>query len=391
MVDAIFKKTLVKNKIYILISVVLLTGIMLRYLVMFWGHNYDFDSYCIVGRLVSESKNVYANTSRYNYGPMFLYIQGLCYKLSLLTPNYLLTYRLLIVFILCLGDIGIACFLYKKYSPAIAFVFFLNPVSIIITGYHNQFDNLAVWAALLSSQYFNEDKKITLQDLFFVIIMSICLITKHILFMMPIWLLISKRLPFNKKIIYSFLPILLYMTSFIPFIVNDVQAVNGVLKNVFLYRSFNNSPLFYLFYKIFKIPDYCYFYIFIIIICFMGWYFRDRKYQDNIMLYLLCLISFSSAIANQYLVIPVAALCVFSKYIKYLYFIIIGGFLIFEGNGLHLYALLTQHGYITNIYSKIIFNIFIRGGYSIACFLCFVVLINEIISYKNKKVDINLN
>lgn len=57
-------------------------GIMARFFVMQLGHNYDFESYMIVGDIVSKGGNVYAETYRYNYGFVFFFIQGLGYKLS---------------------------------------------------------------------------------------------------------------------------------------------------------------------------------------------------------------------------------------------------------------------------------------------------------------------
>ena len=56
------------NKCFVLI---VMAGVILRLTVMLFGHNFDFESYCIVGRLVTQFKNVYANTERYNYGPFF--------------------------------------------------------------------------------------------------------------------------------------------------------------------------------------------------------------------------------------------------------------------------------------------------------------------------------
>ena len=38
-----------------------------------------------------------------------------------------------------------------------AYLFFLNPISIIITGDHNQFDNLALLLGLLSTLFIGDD------------------------------------------------------------------------------------------------------------------------------------------------------------------------------------------------------------------------------------------
>jgi hypothetical protein len=110
------------------------------------GYNYDFESHLIVGKIVSSGGNVYAETSRYNYGPIFSLCLGLFYYLSSFLGNPSFAYRMFIVCFLTCFDIALSFLLYKKYkSMSIAALFFLNPVSIIITGYHNQFDVLASW------------------------------------------------------------------------------------------------------------------------------------------------------------------------------------------------------------------------------------------------------
>jgi len=44
---------------------------------------------------------------------------------------------------LSLVDLGIFFVLWKKFGRPAAALFFLNPISVIITGYQSQFDNLA--------------------------------------------------------------------------------------------------------------------------------------------------------------------------------------------------------------------------------------------------------
>ena len=61
---------------YIVFTIFISAGIMLRFIAMSLGHNYDFESYCVVGEIAGNFKNVYANTYRYNYGPIFFMIHA---------------------------------------------------------------------------------------------------------------------------------------------------------------------------------------------------------------------------------------------------------------------------------------------------------------------------
>lgn len=67
-----------KNKL--LIIVIIFLGITPRFAITQLGHNFHFESYCIVGKLVNEGKSIYANTTRYNYGFIFFVIQGFLYR-----------------------------------------------------------------------------------------------------------------------------------------------------------------------------------------------------------------------------------------------------------------------------------------------------------------------
>jgi hypothetical protein len=48
-----------------------LASVALKMILATQGHNYDLDSYGIVASLVLQGKSVYANTARYNYGPLW--------------------------------------------------------------------------------------------------------------------------------------------------------------------------------------------------------------------------------------------------------------------------------------------------------------------------------
>lgn len=105
-----------------LIFTLIILGIIIRFSLMLCGHNFDFESYCIVGKLASAFKNVYANTTRYNYGFIFFCVQGLFYKLSFGNET---VYRILIVSLLTLADLGIACIIADKKIVDIRFDIFL--------------------------------------------------------------------------------------------------------------------------------------------------------------------------------------------------------------------------------------------------------------------------
>ena len=62
----------------VLFWAVILLGVALRMLLPDRGYNYDFESYRLVADVLSAGGNVYRETSRYNYAPLWSSIlQGL--------------------------------------------------------------------------------------------------------------------------------------------------------------------------------------------------------------------------------------------------------------------------------------------------------------------------
>jgi hypothetical protein len=50
---------------------VIVIGLAARFFFTTFGHNYDLDSDTIVAEIVDQGGNVYADTPRYNYAPVW--------------------------------------------------------------------------------------------------------------------------------------------------------------------------------------------------------------------------------------------------------------------------------------------------------------------------------
>jgi len=354
------------------VVIILMLSFMLRIFVMFKGYNFDFLSYTIVGNLVMKGGNVFKETSRYNYGPLFSIIQGSFYNVSIHFTNSVFFYRLLIVFLLTVFDVFIALVSFSIYRKiSIIALFLLNPVTVIITGYHNQFDNMAVFFGLFGVISINRKNNFSKEDVISILFLSLSLITKHLLFIFPFWILINHNLIFKKRLIYSSIPVFVFILSFVPYL---HEGYNGIIQNVFMYKSFDNFPLLHGFLKYILHIDLMIYYreFFIILLLLLGFILRKMDFQKLILYYFIGLVCFSSAIANQYLAIPVISLWLLKGRIKYVYFLYAGLFLIFQKDGLGL----------CNVYSNQALKIFLRSGYFVsASVLLFFLLYNLYIEY----------
>lgn len=139
--------------------VVALTGFALALLAGFWARlwaaqffsNFDIESYIQIADLVHRGLNIYANTFRYNYGPIWA---GVVWVVRIVGREVgyetLDQFHLLIAGVLSAADVGIAILLARREAFGVAALFILSPVSVIITGYFSQFDNVAILFALAS-------------------------------------------------------------------------------------------------------------------------------------------------------------------------------------------------------------------------------------------------
>lgn len=143
---------LLENRSSLVFGIVVTLGVILRVLVAFRDYNFDVESYRIVADLVAQGKNVYANTPRYNYGPIWFHILSYLDRSPWFPSSAVWALRWKVTFFLTGVDLGIAILLLRWFGTLPAVLFFLNPISIIITGYHSQFDNLAVLIGLLSAR-----------------------------------------------------------------------------------------------------------------------------------------------------------------------------------------------------------------------------------------------
>lgn len=356
-----------KTTIYIVLATILI-GVVLRYYAMRRGFNFDFESYKIVGDIVKDGGNVYAETARYNYGPVWFTILGIFRGIAAFFSNPDTVYRVFIVGLLTLTDLAIALILKRKYGLWAFVLFFLNPVSIIITGFHNQFDNLAVLIGLLGLLMLpkSDVKTIEKNHVYAALLIGLSLITKHIFFILPIWLFI-RHSTLRVKLFMLLTPLILFGLSFLPF---WPVGHEGIIQNVFLYDSFANAPLMYAvlspgFWAITN-PTL----LLLAALLVVGFTTRKLPVLEAGLWYLIVLVAFSPAIANQYLAIVMPAVIALGV-VFFIPYIILATLLLagtsFEG--LHapkvinltpdyILPYITPHG-INGHYKLIIFSLFL--------------------------------
>lgn len=204
------------------------------------GNNYDVSSYCIVSNIVEQGKSVYAETNRYNYGPIWAWlVAGFGHLANCNTGEQ---FHVVIAAFLAAVDVIIGLVLADAYSWLAAMVFLLSPISLQVSGYFSQFDNLAVLMALLAWLMIRAGKARLPAIVGSSALLGVSLVVKHIMFLFPIWLLFWKPLgKLRYRVLYAGIAYGIFGSAFLPWWFDPASRA-GILRNVFGYRSaYGNS------------------------------------------------------------------------------------------------------------------------------------------------------
>ncbi len=155
--------------------------------------NYDLQSYLQVGELTLKGINIYPEIANLHhpYLPFFLYFEAF----SIWFGKSKFMSVVILKLINLLFDIGVLYLVYllSKKNLISTFIYAVNPVTILITTLHGQFDVIPIFFLLLSIYFLNKNRGLV-SILFFSL--SILIKTWPILFFIPILRKIK-----NKKII----------------------------------------------------------------------------------------------------------------------------------------------------------------------------------------------
>jgi hypothetical protein len=301
-----------KNNRLFLLSGIFLLGFCLKVAMSQLGSNFDFEMWKLNLAFFQKGESFY-NYGRYNYSPFWVFLLNIIDYINISNFENPNIFRYKIIFILNFFDFLIFYLIFRNYSLKVGLIFFLSPISIFISGYHNAFDNIAIFFGFFSILLIEKRKKVEIKylGLFF---LGISLCAKHVLFILPIWLAFKEKNYIN-KFTYIAIPYFIFIISFLPYS-GDYKSI---IENVFLFSSYNNGPFWGLF-----APQVLHMYLpktamFIFVMISAGFYFLKCNVRNTFFYYLICVVIFSPRIFNQYLAIPLLALAVLwnSKYFYY--------------------------------------------------------------------------
>jgi len=319
------------NKISWLFFLVLAAGIAARMFVAHLGHDYDFDSWQLIAGLMNNGQNVYAETQRYAFSPAwFLILHGL----DLLSGHNPAIFRYAVAGFLTLADAGIFFILWRKFGMLAGCWFFLNPISIIISGYQNNLDNLGILSGLVAALLIKDDfeKPLNHQALCGLMVLGFSLVLKHVFFAFPFWLAVKQRGMFQKLIVMV-IPISMFLLSFVPYWAGGSQ---GIIHNVFLYRSSMTEFFYHMYLPLFVQYMFSAKMVWFLCLAIFAFIYRPKSTLETMLLYTCVLVATSPASINEYLAIPLCFVATHLNVFTILYIVLGSLHELVDYNGLQL-------------------------------------------------------
>ena len=320
------------------IAIAVAAAIAMRFWMMTFGNNFDFESYQIVAEIRTGGSNVYANTERYNYGPPWFLILGWLWNVATLTPRPVGIFRVEIVALLTAADLALAWILYRRHGVAAGIIMLLAPIGIIISGYHNQFDNVAIVVGIVAVLIMRDQRRgpMGLNEWAGLGLLALSLSLKHVLIVFPLWLAIRQE-SWWRRSVYLVLPLLLFAASFGPWLSGG--GWTGIVDNVFGYRSSGTAPLLSAVLQGSIADEALLTLASVIIVAALGvgaWLTRRIPISEALFAYLLIVVVFAPGMANQYFAIPLAAIAAYPNAILIIWIAVASLYLLGDESGLHL-------------------------------------------------------
>lgn len=310
-------------------AVTIAVGTLARVLIALRGHNLDYLAWLGNASVMRGGGHLYSGDETYGYGPIWMFILKFADLVQNIFPDNRQVFRLVIILILTTFDIAIAIFIARKFSLLAGLLFFVNPISVIITGYHNQFDNLAILvgiaAIIIIGAAESENRERSLW--FGLAIIGLSLAVKQILLFYPIWLFFRPG-TFRHRVSRVIMPYVVYGACFIPW-ATSVERIKIIFQEILLQRRGRLGILLNLAGADLNLAGADYagtihgasysdlarqiiFVAWIIGVLAFGWLMRNRSVIHSIVVYLVVMLAFAPAYSQQQLILPLLAVFVYA-------------------------------------------------------------------------------
>ncbi|MBN1391308.1 MAG: hypothetical protein JW947_00725 [Sedimentisphaerales bacterium] len=293
-----------KLKIIVIITMIIIAGTFIRLMLAAVPHiNFDMQSYEIVTGIVTKGGNVYAETKRYTYSPVWFWILFSLKQIQTKMPGvpfyFIVRSFLCVVDLLTLAILLLIAGLQKLPPVRTAVFFFLSPVSFLITGFHGQFENLSMLMILFGIYiYLRFAEMPVLKTTGLWLFATAGMIIKHNIFYELIICLHSSIKRYWIKVPLFIASVAIFLLLLVPY---WKTGSKGIINNVFQYGSRSGC---YGVTSLFDWPNLRY--LFIIAMFVFPLFLKSSDIITGCLLGTLFFLTFATGMAVQYFVLPVA-------------------------------------------------------------------------------------
>ena len=222
------------SRLFVRTFLAIAIGLILRLvLAIYTPGNLDQQNFIISAQILRSGANIYNETPYYNYTPLW---GGILALLSLVNTPLPILVRLTLI----AADMANSWLISRTISAKAAIIYLLNPVSIILVGYHGQFETLAMLPLLLSAWLIHRGKPA--QGMIW-LLGTLDLIIKHIV-LFHVWALFIWIAGTRRAFIWYAGALIVFVLSFSPFL---PAGIAGIVQHVLLYRStYTFGPMWFL-------------------------------------------------------------------------------------------------------------------------------------------------
>jgi len=272
-------------------------------LLLGFSGNYDTASYEEVITILERGGDLYADTDRYNYSPVWSLVLRSAQALSEVIGSDL---AVAVGLLLLLADGLTAAVLFRIAAArrgrsaglGAALLFFANPVSVLISSAHGLFDNLSILfllLALLAAQGRPARRVPILAAL------SASLLVKHVTAFHPL-LFTRRRERGGAGLGAAVVPYLVFALSFLPYLASFQSIRSHVLEHSGLRGLYGSDALL----LIPGVPDWVPMAVFVLAAGLAVFVFRNIELGRASLLLFLVILIFAPGISCQYFVWPIA-------------------------------------------------------------------------------------
>jgi hypothetical protein len=199
--------------------------------------NWDTNAYAEVATTLDSGGVLYRDTVRYNYSPMWALLLRVLARIS--GEGGIPLHHVVAGFLL-LADVATAWIVFRVARDVLfrppgmaagaALLFFANPVSVFVTGFHAQFDGLAIAFLMLAVWLAGRSRPRPLASAG---ALAGSLLVKHVTAFHPVLFAGWSGANVRRRLLFLLLPYAVFAASFLPY----WRIRGAVFARVFAYRS----------------------------------------------------------------------------------------------------------------------------------------------------------